>query len=174
MVLWLPYGGGNGSGMRDIEDECMLRGGPVSNPEGSAEPHSEPVSPLYTHPTELVSQGSCCRPHAQHRLSQALLPVMHSDLSPLAHSLHAQYSEHLRSWGLQTSFTRERHLLGGDRYLPTVYTPRCQKHLHIRLSGASLGLLISLSLPECCGRRFEDRKLPFTCGIVLKMTLEAG
>lgn len=32
----------------------------------------------------------------------------------------------------------------------------------------------TVSLPECCGRRFEDRKLPFTCGIFLKMTLEAG
>lgn len=55
--LWLPYGGGKGSGVRDIEDDCMLRGGPVSNPKESAEPHGESASPLYTHPT-LISAAN--------------------------------------------------------------------------------------------------------------------
>lgn len=77
--------------------------------------------------------------------ARPLRPVMNTDLSPSAHSPHAQHSEHLKSWELQTS--RHLHRKGicwGETGSCPLYTPWCRKHLHIRLSGASLGLLTLL------------------------------
>lgn len=117
------------------------------------------MAPVHTHPTlipaaswEIQDRAGLPRNFLQNTCpARPLLSVSYTNISfpapsPLTHSLYAQHSEYVRSWGLQASRHLHRNDIcwGWDRLLPSVYTPKCQKHFHIHLSNANLGLLISL------------------------------